>query len=90
MIFKRDSGLLGILIGFSVPIFFYFFLSIVIPVIIRFKFSEESTQLFALIFNVPLLRYYLINLKYEKTGRGILFATFIYAFIWIYINQLFL
>ena len=28
-----------------------------------------------------------INLKFEKTGKGILFATFVYALIWVYFNQ---
>ena len=30
---------------------------------------------------------YVININCEKTGKGILFATFMYALIWIYINN---
>ena len=87
MIFKQDSPLLGFLIGFSVPIICYILQFKLIPILIGHSFTHESMQLFSLVCNVPFLRYFLINLKFEKVGKGILFATFIYAIIWIYINQ---
>jgi len=87
MIFKQDSPLLGFLIGFSIPIICYVLQLKFIPILIGHSFTDESMQLFSLVCNVPFLRYFLINLKFEKAGKGILFATFIYAIIWIYINQ---
>tara|TARA_B100000902_G_C27229601_1_gene874073 strand:- start:475 stop:747 length:273 start_codon:yes stop_codon:yes gene_type:complete len=87
MFFKHDSPLLGLVLGVIIPIIFYFFQSYVIPYIIGQSFSSTSMELFALVFNLPIFRYYIINLKFEKTAQGILFATFIYAIIWVYVNK---
>jgi len=87
MIFNKDSAFLGLFLGFIIPIVFYLIQDAIIPVIIGSSFSNQSMQLFALILNAPILRYYLINLKYESTGKGILFVTFIYGLIWVYMNQ---
>ena len=88
MIFKQDSALLGLLIGIFIPIIFYFFQHYVIPIVMGNPFSESSMQLFALVFNLPIFRYYIVNLKYEKTAKGILFSTFIYGIVWVYHNKL--
>ena len=87
MIFKRDSPLLGLLIGLLVPVIFYFLQENIIPMILGHSFDKQSMQLFAIVFNLPFFRYYLININCERTGKGILFATFLYALIWIYINN---
>ena len=87
MFFKKDSGLLGLLIGVCVPVLFYSLQENIIPMIFGHSFEIQSMQLFALMFNLPFFRYYLINLNCEKTGKGILFATFIYALIWIFVNK---
>ena len=88
MLFKKDSALLGLFLGVFVPIFFYNLQDLLIPLILGQSFEIQSMQLFALMFNLPFFRYYIININCEKTGKGILFATFIYAIIWIYINKL--
>ena len=88
MIFKKDSIFIGLCVGLLVPLLFYFLQRVLIPVLFGHSFSEASIQLFALVLNIPFLRYYLINLRYENAGKGVLFATFVYAFIWVYINQL--
>ena len=87
MIFKKDSAILGLFIGILIPVFFYLLQKEIIPLVLGRSFSTASMQLFALVLNLPFFRYYLMNLKYEKTGKGIFFATFIYALIWIFINQ---
>jgi len=87
MIFKKDSPLLGLFLGIVVPIIFYFFQDFIIPIVIGKPFSSSSMELFALVLNLPIFRYYIINLKYEKTAKGIFFATFIYGLIWVYINK---
>ncbi|MAQ48086.1 MAG: hypothetical protein CMD27_04325 [Flavobacteriales bacterium] len=87
MIYNKDSAFLGLFLGFIIPVIFYLIQDMIIPFVIGHSFSNQSMQLFALIFNAPLLRYYLINLKHESTGKGILFVTFIYGLIWVYINQ---
>lgn len=90
MIFNKDSALLGFCLGVVIPLLVYFLQENIIPIIIGHSFSQKSMQLFGLICNIPFFRYYLINLKYDKTGRGILFSTFIYALIWIYVNKEFI
>lgn len=87
MIFNKDSALFGLLLGFLIPVICYFIQDNLIPLLIGHSFSDKSMQLFALVINAPVLRYYLINLKYEATGKGILFITFIYGILWVYINQ---
>ena len=87
MIFKKDSAILGLFIGILIPVVFYFLQKEIIPLVLGRSFSSASMQLFALVLNLPFFRYYLMSLKYEKTGKGIFFATFIYALIWIFINQ---
>ena len=87
MIFKKDSALLGLLLGLFIPMLCFILQQKIIPIIIGHAFSLQSMQLFALVLNVPVFRYYLINLQYEKTAKGMLFITFIYALIWVYINR---
>ena len=87
MIFKKDSPLFGLFIGIIVPIICYYLLKWGIFFLLKKSFSTESVELFALVCNLPLLRYYLINLKFENTGKGILFATFMYALLWVYYNK---
>lgn len=88
MIFKKDSALLGLFLGLFIPLVVYLIQIKLIPLIMGQSFSRTSMELFALVFNLPLIRYFLINVKHENTGKGILFATFIYALIWVYTNQL--
>ena len=87
MIFKKDSPFLGLFIGITAPIIFFYLQKNILHLILGFSFSSSSMELFALVLNLPFFRYYIINLKYEKTAKGILFATFIYAFIWVYVNK---
>ncbi|MBF25634.1 MAG: hypothetical protein CMP49_03845 [Flavobacteriales bacterium] len=87
MFFKNDSPLFGLFIGVVVPIIFYFIQTCIIPLTFGKSFSSSSMQLFALVVNLPIFRYYIINLKFEKTAKGILFATFIYGIIWVYLNK---
>ena len=87
MIFKKDSPFLGLFLGLFIPMIFYFLQIYFLPILIGQSFSKPSMQLFALICNIPFFRYYLLNLKFERTGKGIFFATFVYALIWIYTNK---
>jgi len=87
MFFKQDSALIGLLIGVIIPIIFYFLQDFLIPIILGHGFEIQSMQLFAIVSNLGFFRYYIMNLNFEKTAKGIFFSTFIYALIWIYINK---
>ena len=83
MIFKKDAVLLGVLLGVVIPVVFWWLQKLVFD-FLDFNVEDSSLKLFALMFNLPVFRYYMINLKYEKTGKGILFLTFIWAIIWVF------
>jgi hypothetical protein len=84
---------LGIVIGLVLPVaVYYLFEAINIyasrdlfnkPVI----FSKSTSQLIALFMNVIIFRIYMLRLEFDRTGRGILLSTFIYAFIFFYVNK---
>lgn len=86
---RKDSYVIGILLGVLVPAICFGILYGILAILIHFKpdmlvnnpnLMKTILPKFVLIGIIPsvlLLRYYLLNLKYDKTGRGILIATFI-------------
>jgi hypothetical protein len=88
---KKDNWILGIILGGVAPVVIYFALQAGIefwasidkrlhPALI-----ENSTLLLVGIFiNMFTFRYYMVNLRFDKTGRGILLATFVYAGYFLY------
>jgi hypothetical protein len=98
---RKDSFWMGLTLGFLIPLLFFFLLIIIIfflQKIIIFFFpvltfdanvlSLQRLILISIIPNVLLLRYYLLKLKYDLTGRGILAVTFIIGIIFIIIEFL--
>ena len=77
----------GLPLGIIIPICFYFLEDNLLPMLFGLSFRSSSMELFALVMNLPIFRYYLMSLQYEKTAKGILFATFVYGLIWVYVNQ---
>ena len=83
-ILKQDSLILGLVMGSIVPwiifgILFYLFewmgmLFLKIPYFIR----PSTIMLLAIAINVLVMRYYMVKLRFEKTGKGFLVITFIY------------
>ncbi len=84
MTLKKDNWALGIALGVVLPLVFY---AIIMLVMIQWGTITEgvyvlkpaSIKLLALFSNMISFRYYMVNLKYDKTGRGILLMTFAYA-----------
>lgn len=78
--------LFGVLLGIIVPavVFGILYLIIIIP------FSNangpvikmSTLQLIAIFTNLATMRYYLLKLKFDFTGRGILLATMILAIVY--------
>lgn len=85
--FKKDHFAFGAMIGAIVPVIINFLLEL-----ITFKagdiqhhlFEEKTRFVLAIFTNIVPFRIYMVNLKYEKTGKGILLVTFIYAFFYIF------
>lgn len=82
---KQDSFLLGLAIGIMAPWalygLFYLIFNIALGNIllgISFLLKQSTLQLLSIVINLLAMRYYMVNLKYEKTGKGFLLITFIY------------
>ncbi len=83
--FKKDSILFGIIIGSVLPAIIYLILYLLIQYLGNgIPYLRNSTaQLVGVAVNILTLRYYLLTLQADKTGRGILIVTFIYAFVFV-------
>lgn len=84
---RRDSLPMGLFIGFICPaVFFGILYGIVVLVqhqtgALNIEKMVQKLILLSVIPNVLLLRYYLVKLKYDLTGRGILLVTFVIAML---------
>ena len=82
---KKDSYILGGILGIAVPGILWLILHFTnLHVKNNFGnsyFSEFMIQILCLVPNVLTLRYYLVSLKADKTGRGILAVTFVIAIV---------
>jgi hypothetical protein len=88
---RRDSFWMGLLLGAIIPALLFGLMELIIlflPQQIRDGnvFTLQRLILISIIPNLLLLRYYLLKLKYDLTGRGILAVTFIIAIIFVIIE----
>lgn len=86
--FRRDSIGMGILLGALLPAALFGILTGIVALVEKFTGNIEiitiqKILLVSIVPNVFLLRYYLLKLKYDLTGRGIVIATFVYAILFI-------
>ena len=89
--FRQDSFWMGLLLGAIIPaILFGLFELIIFFLPFQIKdahvFTLQRLILISILPNVFLLRYYLLKLKYDLTGRGILAVTFVIGIIFIIIE----
>ena len=87
---KKDNWLLGILIGIILPVIIFGVLYLIInflgtPYQKDVLFKTRNIPLTGIFINMLPFRYYMVNLKYDKTGRGILAITILYAIIFFII-----
>jgi hypothetical protein len=90
---RRDSFWMGLILGALLPALIFGLLKLIIlllPHEIKDAnvFTLQRLILISMIPNVFLLRYYLLKLKYDLTGRGILAITFVIAIIFAIIEFL--
>jgi len=88
---RQDSFWMGLILGALIPALIFSFLELVIyflPQQIQNAnvFTLQRLILISIIPNLLLLRYYLLKLKYDLTGRGILAVTFVIAIIFVIIE----
>ena len=83
---RRDSLGMGILIGILCPALIFGLIELIIFIIGK-NFERvavieiQKILLLSVIPNLFILRHYLLKLKYDLTGRGILLATFLIAIL---------
>jgi hypothetical protein len=87
---KKDNYILGGAIGILAPVATWVLLYYANAWVHNSNgvsyFRPFMIQILSLVPNVLLLRYYLIRVKADKTGRGILFVTFIIGIVCFIIN----
>ena len=77
-IFKKDNYIVGSIIGIAIPIISALIIFITLQ-LFGYNDIEQYIKFFLLsvVINILLIRYYLVALKFEKTGKSLLFVTFI-------------
>jgi len=90
---RKDSFWMGLILGFLLPATIFCVLKFIIFLLILFfnikdTFTLERLILISIVPNVLVLRYYLLKLKYDLTGRGILAITFVMGIIFAIIHFL--
>ena len=83
MIFKKDNFFFGAVLGLSLPILL-FFLGRLLKIETNFDFDDSTIYVISCIINLPIFRVYMINFDKEKTGRGMLFSTFLLMFYYLF------
>ena len=84
---RRDSLPMGLFIGFICPAVFFGILYGIITLVqhqtgaLQMDKMIQKLILLSVVPNVLILRYYLVKLKYDLTGRGILLVTFAIAML---------
>lgn len=79
--FKKDHYLFGLLIGILVPVILFGLIYAMNYLLFnlgvaKYYLDLETHVLISLAGNLLPIRYYFVNFKFDKTGRGILLVTF--------------
>ncbi|PLW92471.1 MAG: hypothetical protein C0592_10480 [Marinilabiliales bacterium] len=85
--FKRDNIWLGMGVALVVPVLIFFLLILINSFSGKDHLLQKDTmQLIAIFVNLIPFRYYLVRVKADRTGRGILLITIIMALVYFYFN----
>tara|TARA_Y100000031_G_C8093615_1_gene325349 strand:- start:238 stop:573 length:336 start_codon:yes stop_codon:yes gene_type:complete len=89
-ILKRDLWIVGLAIGIILPLIFFVSLYIIDYTLYHFWSSHITSQfhylfLLSVAANLFPIRHYLVKLKFEKTGMGILLVTIAEVITYFYI-----
>jgi hypothetical protein len=79
---KKDSFIFGAILGIVIPLILYGFILLINFVLVQMGMTQVYLDrkihvLISLTGNLIPVRYYFVNLKYDKTGRAVLLITFI-------------
>ncbi len=80
MNFKRDHLGFGMAIGVVLPLVIHTVVFYAMTIFgVQYVLKESTLELTAIVLSVPVFRYYMVNLKAERTGQGMLLVIFGYA-----------
>jgi hypothetical protein len=88
--FKKDAMITGILIGILVPVLSFgllYGLTVAISKIFTkgyMIFTMPTLAVLSIFINVLFFRYFMMKRQQDYIGRGILLATFLYAFVYFF------
>jgi hypothetical protein len=93
-IFRKDSILIGTALGIILPLLVFgilFAVSVLFAPTGRDYLIKLSTIILVSVFsNLFTMRYYLLKLKADRTGRGILLVTFVFAITYFVVYTYFI
>jgi len=81
---KRDSLVFGLLLGLAIPAAMYGFMNWLTTFRPEASFNQNTLMVISITANVVLFRQYMMQWDMEESGKGMLFATFVYAFIFFF------
>lgn len=86
---KKDSYIIGILVGLILPIIFFgivWLLNMLLFSLFHVHLTRQTHYLYLLsaAINVVPIRYYLVNIKAEKSGIGVLVLTGVYILTYFF------
>jgi len=89
---KKDHHVFGVTVGILVPIILFgviylINLFLVVIEVAEFYLEFKTHILISIFGNLLPIRYYFVNLKFDKTGRGVLLVTFVLVLIFFGLNE---
>jgi hypothetical protein len=83
---KNDHFLLGLFIGLMLPLIMFGAITGINYILLSMKIVHNYLDLLthalvSLFINLLPVRYYFVNLKFDKTGRGVLLLTFVLVLV---------
>ena len=80
--FVRDNFLLGLILGIALPAVSLLFLCLLDLAVVKvfethMLHKQAYLVLLSIVVNLFAIKYYFVNLQYDKTGRGVLLVTFL-------------
>lgn len=94
-ILKKDHYIFGLTIGILFPVVFFGFIYCINYILFvlgvaKFYLDLQTHILISMAANLLLIRYYFVNLKYDKTGRAVLLITFVLILTFFAVKDTFL
>lgn len=89
---KKDNFWFGLVLGIVVPVIVFtivYFIDDQLGLMQKKRtvIKDSTKVLIAVFFNLILFRIYMVNWKMDKTGRGLLAMTFVWAIMYVILFQ---